>query len=119
MRAFADALECIPLTLANNCGMQPISTLAEIKSQQQLQNNPFIGVDCNELRVKNMKESNVFECFISKKQQLLLATQVVKMILKIGSFSPLSHSLPLSLNTNDNEQQMMLSSKDFQDRPPL
>jgi T-complex protein 1 subunit epsilon len=30
-----------------------------------------------------MKEQNVFEPFIAKKQQLLLAAQVVKMILKI------------------------------------
>ena len=30
-----------------------------------------------------MKEQNVFETLIGKQQQILLATQVVKMILKI------------------------------------
>jgi len=31
-----------------------------------------------------MKEQNVFETLIGKQQQILLATQVVKMILKIA-----------------------------------
>merc|ERR1712051_519637 len=33
-RAFADALECVPLALAENCGLPPIETLSEIKSRQ-------------------------------------------------------------------------------------
>merc|ERR1711993_187658 len=33
-RAFADALEQIPLALAENCGLDPINTLTEIKSRQ-------------------------------------------------------------------------------------
>lgn len=34
-------------------------------------------------RISNMEDINVFETLLSKKQQLSLATQVVKMILKI------------------------------------
>ena len=33
-RAFAEALEMIPLALAENCGLQPIQTLTEIKARQ-------------------------------------------------------------------------------------
>ena len=33
--------------------------------------------------VPDMKEQNVIETLLSKKQQIMLATQVVKMILKI------------------------------------
>lgn len=45
--------------------------------------NPHLGIDCNDVGTNDMKEQNVFETLIGKKQQLLLATQVVKMILKI------------------------------------
>jgi T-complex protein 1 subunit epsilon len=46
MRAFADALETIPLALAENCGLAPIENLAELKSRQVKENNPRLGVDC-------------------------------------------------------------------------
>lgn len=83
MRAFADALETIPMTLASNCGMQPLETLQEIKSKQVQEKNGRIGVDCNLMKTVDMKERNVLETLVGKQQQFLLATQVVKMILKI------------------------------------
>ena len=46
MRAFADALDSVPIALAENSGMSPIETLASIKSSQVKQNNPQLGVDC-------------------------------------------------------------------------
>ena len=46
MRAFAEALESIPLALAENSGQSPIYTLAEIKSRQVTENNPRLGIDC-------------------------------------------------------------------------
>merc|ERR1711942_406396 len=45
-RAFADALENIPLALAENSGLAPIQTLTEIKSKQTSENNPALGVNC-------------------------------------------------------------------------
>merc|ERR1712227_1177387 len=58
-RSFADALESVPLALAENCGLDPITTLSD------------------------MKEQYVIETLSSKKSQIQLATQLVKMILKI------------------------------------
>jgi len=46
LRAFADALDNIPIALAENCGMGGIETLAEIKSRQKAESCPLIGVDC-------------------------------------------------------------------------
>ena len=46
MRAFSDALETIPLALAENSGLAPIETLADLKSRQIRENNPRLGVDC-------------------------------------------------------------------------
>jgi T-complex protein 1 subunit epsilon len=47
MRAFASALDAIPLALAENSGLSPIETLAEVKSRQVTENNPRLGIDCN------------------------------------------------------------------------
>ena len=55
----------------------------QVKSRQLKENNPHLGIDCKDLGTNNMKEQNVFESLSSKKQQLFLATQVCKMILKI------------------------------------
>ena len=46
MRAFSDALEAIPLALAENSGLNPIQTVADIKSRQVAEGNPRLGVDC-------------------------------------------------------------------------
>ncbi len=46
MRAFGDALETIPLALAENSGQAAIQNLAELKSRQIKENNPRLGVDC-------------------------------------------------------------------------
>jgi T-complex protein 1 subunit epsilon len=52
MRGFALALDAVPLALAENSGLSPIETLAEVKSRQVTENNPRLGIDCN------MKGSN-------------------------------------------------------------
>jgi hypothetical protein len=46
MRAFADALDCVPMALAQNSGLSPIETLASIKSRQVKEKNTRLGVDC-------------------------------------------------------------------------
>jgi len=46
MRAFADALESIPMALAENSGLHPIKTLADVKSQQVAEKNTALGIDC-------------------------------------------------------------------------
>uniref|UniRef100_F6H5B8 T-complex protein 1 subunit epsilon n=1 Tax=Vitis vinifera TaxID=29760 RepID=F6H5B8_VITVI len=83
IRAFGDALDSIPMALAENSGLQPIETLSAVKSQQIKDNNAYCGIDCNDVGTYDMREQNVFETLIGKQQQILLATQVVKMILKI------------------------------------
>jgi T-complex protein 1 subunit epsilon len=83
MRAFADALEAVPLALAENSGLPPIETVAAVKAAQVLQGNPRLGVDCKGEGTNDMREQNVFETLIGKQQQLLLATQVCKLILKV------------------------------------
>lgn len=83
IRAFADALEAVPLALAENSGLNPIETVAGLKARQLQEKNPRLGVDCNGTGTSDMREQGVYETFLHKKEQYLLATQVVKMILKI------------------------------------
>ncbi len=47
MRAFASALDAIPLALAENSGLSAISTLAEVKSRHVTEGNSRLGIDCN------------------------------------------------------------------------
>jgi len=57
--------------------------MTEVRAKQVTENNPFLGIDCLHLNTNDMKQQHVIETLIGKKQQISLATQVVKMILKI------------------------------------
>lgn len=83
MRSFCQALEGIPLALAENSGFSPVQALSEVKAAHLKEKNPFLGIDCLQKGTMDMKKQRVFETLIGKKQQFLLATQLVKMILKI------------------------------------
>ena len=91
IRAFADALDDIPMALAENSGLDPIRELAAAKSRQMKESNPLIGLglghdiaaDADGTHPYDMKVLGVFETLKGKQEQISLATQVVKMILKI------------------------------------
>jgi T-complex protein 1 subunit epsilon len=90
IRAFADALDDIPLALAENCGLSPIEEVAAVKSRQVKEKCHVIGIsvtqddlDADGYHSTDMRQLGVFETLIGKQQQIQLAAQVVKMILKI------------------------------------
>ncbi len=83
IRAYADALDDIPMALAENSGLNTIEELTKVKSQQIRDNNPYLGVDCMSNGTNDMKSAFVFETLIGKQQQLQLATQLCRMVLKI------------------------------------
>lgn len=84
-RAFSKALDSVPLTLAENSGLNPIETLADLKSQQVLQKSSRLGVDCLSKDEIDMKKQFVVDPLIGKRAQLLLATQLSRMVLKINT----------------------------------
>lgn len=90
IRAFADALDDVPLALAENSGLSPITEVTSVKSRQLAEGNPRLGIDCNQSGTNDMKEQLVFETLIGKQQQIQLATQVVKMVRVFMSFGPSS-----------------------------
>jgi len=83
LTAFAEALDTVPIALAENSGFNPIATLAEVKAAQVATGNPYLGVDCMQKGTMDMKQQRVFETLVGKQKQLQLATQLVRMILKI------------------------------------
>lgn len=84
-RAFSQALDTIPMTLAENSGLDPIETLSSLKSRQIKEQTSTVGVDCLGKGSTNMKELFVVDPLIGKKQQISLATQLCRMILKIDN----------------------------------
>ncbi len=60
-RAFADALESIPMALAENSGFGPIEALTELKARQLKEKNWRLGIDClnKGTNGKNTYEDNV------------------------------------------------------------
>lgn len=83
MRLFATALDAIPMALSENSGLSAIEETAAVKAKQETTGNSWHGVDCMQVGQSDMWEQNVYEACVSKCNQLRLATQVVKMILKI------------------------------------
>merc|ERR550514_1664515 len=83
MRAFATALDAIPMALAENSGLSAIGEMAAMKAKQKETGDSWHGVDCMITGETNMWKQNVYEACASKCSQFRLATQVVKMILKI------------------------------------
>ncbi|KAM8981274.1 T-complex protein 1 subunit epsilon-like [Sarcophilus harrisii] len=82
MRAFADALEVIPMALSENSGMNPIQTMTDVRARQVKEMNPALGIDCLHKGTNDMRQQHVVET-LAKKQKISLATQMVRMILKI------------------------------------
>ena len=79
---FADALEAIPLALAENAGMDPIDTLTNLRSKQ-IKGEKWIGIDVMKAKVGNMQSSDIIEPLIVKQQIVSAAAEAACMILRI------------------------------------
>ena len=79
---FADALESIPLALAENAGMDPIDTLTNLRSKQ-IKGEKWIGIDVMKAKVGNMQTSDIIEPLAVKQQIISAASEAACMILRI------------------------------------
>ena len=79
---FAEALESIPVTLAENAGLDPIDILSELRARHD-KGEKWAGVGVHEGEVINTFEANVIEPVSVKKQVIKSATEAATMILKI------------------------------------
>ncbi|AFZ79149.1 chaperonin containing t-complex protein 1, epsilon subunit, putative [Theileria equi strain WA] len=83
IKGFAEALLSLPLALADNSGLNSFEFVTKARARQIKENNSSIGIDCVNLVIDDLSNTGIFESLHSKIQQISLATQVVKMILKI------------------------------------
>ncbi len=83
IKAFADALEVIPRTLAESCGMDTIDTLVELRSKHEKKDGKYQGVNVYASKVSDMRALNVIEPLKIKKQAITSAAEVAEMILRI------------------------------------
>jgi thermosome len=83
IEAFAEALESIPLALAENAGLDPIDVMVELRAKHEDPNNRWFGVDVFSGEVKDTRNLNVLEPVRVKLQVLKSATEAASMILRI------------------------------------
>ncbi len=88
---FAEAMESIPLALAENAGMDPIDTLATLRSKQ-LKGEKWTGIDVLKGRVSNMKTSDIIDPLAVKNQVISAASEAACMILRIDDVISVSKS---------------------------
>lgn len=83
IEAFADAVEVIPMTLAENAGIDPIDIMVSLRAEHERNHSPYYGVDVFTGKIKNMLDLNVVEPLRVKQQVIKSATEAASMILKI------------------------------------
>ncbi|MFL6319563.1 MAG: thermosome subunit beta, partial [Nitrososphaeraceae archaeon] len=79
---FSEALEVVPLTLAENAGMDPIDTITELRAKQS-KGSKWIGVDARNSKITDMSKLDIVEPLSVKEQIIKSATEVASMILRI------------------------------------
>lgn len=81
-RAYSEALEIIAYTLAENAGMSPITVVTELRNRH-FKGERWAGISVRKGAIVNMKEEKVLQPALVTQSALTLATEVVRMILKI------------------------------------
>ncbi len=82
IKKYAEALEIIPLTIAENAGMDPIDTMATLRAKQN-QGRKWTGIDARNTRIADMLAIDVVEPLAVKEQIIKSATEAACMILRI------------------------------------
>ena len=82
IKKYAEALEIIPLTIAENAGMDPIDTMATLRAKQN-QGQKWTGIDAKNTKIADMMAINVVEPIAVKEQIIKSATEAACMILRI------------------------------------
>jgi len=82
IEAFADAVEIIPRTLAENAGLDPIDTLIELRKEHK-KGSKHAGVNVFTGKVSDMRKENVVEPLRVGAQAIASATEAAVMIIRI------------------------------------
>lgn len=88
IRAFAEALEVIPYTLAENAGLNPIEMVTELRNRHA-QGDTAAGINVRKGQITNMLEENVVQPLLVTTSAVNLACECVRMILKVNRDLPI------------------------------
>ena len=89
IKKYAEALEIIPLTIAENAGMDPIDTMATLRAKQN-QGLKWTGIDARNTKIADMLAIDVVEPIVVKEQIIKSATEAACMILRIDDVIAIS-----------------------------
>jgi len=82
VKVFAEALESIAVTLAENAGVDPINIISELRSRHE-KGETWAGIEVITGKVQDMSKADIFEPLSVKKQIIKSANEAASMILKI------------------------------------
>jgi thermosome len=83
VEAFADSVEIVPKTLAENAGLEPIDILVGLRSAHEKPKSHLMGVDVFTGKIVDMYKNGVIEPLRVKEQAMKSATEAASMILRI------------------------------------
>ncbi|KAL6266194.1 hypothetical protein P5V15_003054 [Pogonomyrmex californicus] len=90
IKAFANALEVIPSTLAENAGLNPIATVTELRNRHA-KGEVTAGINVRKGAITNILEENVIQPLLVSISSITLASETVRSILKIDDIVNTNH----------------------------
>ena len=81
-RAYGEALELIPYTLSENAGLDPILFVTELRNRHN-DGERYAGLNIRRNTIQEMSDTKVVQPTLVSVSALTLATECVRMILKI------------------------------------
>ena len=91
IKQYAEAFESIPLTIAENAGMDPIDTLITLRANQS-NGKHTVGINAKKSKIGDMFSLDIVEPLVVKEQIIKSATEVACMILRIDDVIAVSGS---------------------------
>jgi len=91
IKQYAEAFESIPLTIAENAGMDPIDTIITLRANQS-SGKQTVGINAKEGKIGDMFRLDIVEPLAVKEQIIKSATEAACMILRIDDVIAVSGS---------------------------
>jgi len=82
-KAIAKAVEVIPKTLIQNCGVNAIRTLTALRAKHAEGGNSSWGINGETGEIANMKDLGIWDCYSVKAQTLKTAVETAMLLLRI------------------------------------
>jgi chaperonin GroEL (HSP60 family) len=106
IEAFAESLDIVPKTLADNAGLDPIDTMVELRSAHEKKDGIWFGVDVFKGGAKDMHKAGVLDPLRVKEQAVKSAVEASSMILRIDDVIAAAKPPPMPKGPPGGEGEM-------------